>query len=99
MTLYCWIYPLSGTLHNYTLTMYYPCEKLRADGPVDVDHFRTLLVENSSERNEERLMNSWFPQVTALFSGDKALISGPQKPRFYDCVSTLIANQVSYSHL
>ena len=67
----------------------------RSGGPVDVDHFRTLLVESSCEKNEEKLMNSWFPQVTAMFSGDKALVTGSQRSRFYESVSTLIANQVS----
>ncbi len=62
---------------------------------MDVDHFRTLLVENSCEKNEDRLMTGWFPQVTAMFTGDKALVSGPSRSRLYECVSTLIANQVS----
>ncbi len=66
----------------------------RADGPVDVDNFRTLLVENSCEKSEDRLMNGWFPKVTALFSGDKALVSGPQRPQFYGCLATLLTNQV-----
>ncbi len=67
----------------------------RSGGPVDVDHFRTLLVENSCEKSEDRLMTGWFPQVTAMFTGDKALVSGPARSHLYECVSTLIANQVS----
>ena len=76
--------------HTHTHTLIH-----RSGGPVDVDHFRTLLVESSCEKNEEKLMNSWFPQVTAMFSGEKALVTGPQRSRFYESVSTLIANQVS----
>lgn len=60
-----------------------------------MDHFRTLLVENACEKSEEKLMNAWFPLVTGLFSGDQALVVGGQGSKFYECVSTLVANQVS----
>ena len=57
------------------------------------------MVENNSEKSEDKLMSSWFNQVMALFSGDTSLIadlkmSPNQTNRFYECVSTLIANQV-----
>ena len=57
------------------------------------------MVENSCEKCEDKLMSSWFNQVMALFSGEESLIgdlkmSPNQTNRFYECVSTLIANQV-----
>jgi len=80
---------------KYQSTILLDLSSARGEGPVDVDHFRTLMVENAIEKNEEKLMNAWFPQVTSLFSGDTALVVGPQKGRFFDCVTTLITNQVS----
>ena len=72
----------------------------RSTGPVDIEHFRSLMVENSCEKAEDKLMSSWFNQVMALFSGESSLItdiklSPSQMNRFYECTSTLIANQVS----
>jgi len=62
-----------------------------------VDHFRSLLVENACERAEEKLVASWFPRVTALFSGDNSKAPSPFKTRnthFYKCVDKLIENQL-----
>ena len=71
----------------------------RSQGPVDIEHFRSLMVENCCEKAEEKLMSSWFNQVMALFSGENSLIADikmlpNQTNRFYQCTSTLIANQV-----
>ncbi len=69
----------------------------RNDGPVDVERFRSLLVENACEKAEERLLSSWFPRVTAMFSGDSSKAPSPFKARntrFYKCVDVLIENQL-----
>ena len=76
----------------------------RSGGPVEIDHYRTLLVENACEKAEEKLMSLWFPPVIGLFSGEKNLLEGTkmsntQTNRFFNCVSTLIANQVSVFHI
>ena len=67
---------------------------------MDIEHFRSLMVENSCEKAEDKLMNSWFNQVMALFSGDVSLTADLKLPpsqmnRFYECTSTLITNQVN----
>ena len=64
---------------------------------MDVDHFRSLLVENACERAEEKLLASWFPRVTAMFSGANSKAPSPFKARnthFYKCVDVLIENQL-----
>ena len=67
---------------------------------MDIEHFRSLMVENNCEKAEDKLMNSWFNQVMALFSGDASLTADLKLPpsqinRFYECTSTLITNQVN----
>ena len=62
-----------------------------------MDHFRSLLVENACERAEEKLVASWFPRVTAMFSGDNSKAPSPFKARnthFYKSVDVLIENQL-----
>lgn len=64
-----------------------------------IDHFRSLMVESSCEKGEEKLMSSWFNQVMELFTGEKSLVanlnlSPNQLNKFYECTLTLISNQV-----
>lgn len=64
---------------------------------MDVDHFRSLLVENACERAEEKLLASWFPRVTSMFSGPHCKAPSPfqaKNCRFYKCVDTLMSNQL-----
>lgn len=69
----------------------------RSSGPVDVEHFRTLLVESACEHAEEKLVSSWYPRVTALFNdpvlmrSDRGFKAGTE---FYECVDTLLSNQL-----
>ena len=71
----------------------------RSNGAIDTEHFRTLIVENACERAEEKLLSSWFPRVTALFTDPNGVIAKHKPPRsqsarFYECVDALIGNQL-----
>lgn len=64
---------------------------------MDTEHFKTLLVENACERAEDKLLASWYPHVTELFSDNVTAYRLPQKnqmPMFYECVDTLLGNQL-----
>jgi dynein heavy chain len=74
---------------------------VRSKGPVDIEHFRTLLVENACEHAEEKLRSSWYPHVIAMFNdpnnvGSASLtgLSRPARAHFYSCVYTLLGNQL-----
>ena len=74
----------------------------RSTGPIDIEHFRSLIVENACEHAEEKLLSTWYPHVIALFSGPKttgssgALTKRPStiSSKYYDCVDTLLGNQL-----
>ncbi len=69
----------------------------RDRGPVDVEHWKNN-VALEVEKAEERLINSWYPRVIALFSGEGKVVEGvraQQQESFYECVTTLISNHVS----
>ena len=73
----------------------------RSDGPVDIEHFRTLLVESACEHAEEKLRSSWYPHVIAMFNDPNAIGSAclvgqtkTVKERVYACVYTLLGNQL-----
>ena len=68
----------------------------RSRGPMDVDHFCSLVVGDAVEKAEERLMQTWYPCVTSLFSGEGRVVGRVSHTcDFHDCVSTLISNHVS----
>lgn len=80
------------------MLLFYCC---RSDGPTDIEHFRTLLVESACEHAEEKLCSSWYPHVIAMFSDPNAVGSAclvgqtkAVKERFYGCVYTLLGNQL-----
>ena len=54
----------------------------RSQGPMDIEHFHSLMVENSNycEKAEDKLISSWFNQVMTLFSGDSSLIADLKLP-------------------
>ena len=57
----------------------------RSHGPVDIEHFRSLMVENSNccEKAEDKLMSSWFNQVMTFFLGQQqshCRLETPTKP-------------------
>lgn len=54
-------------------------------------------VSVECEKVEEKLMNTWFPKVIHLVTSKNTLqrIRGNKLDAFYNCVSTLISNQVS----
>ena len=74
----------------------------RSAGPVDIEHFRSLLVENACEHAEEKLLSGWYPHVIALFSSPKKVGSSTSLPKHgtatsskcYECVDTLLGNQL-----
>ena len=74
----------------------------RSAGPIDIEHFRSLLVENACEHAEEKLLSTWYPHVIALFSSPKGEASNrglARKPtttssQVYSCVDTLLGNQL-----
>ena len=69
----------------------------RSSGPVDVEHFKSVLVESACEHSAEKLLSSWFPRVTSMFSGAHCKAPSPFKTRnnhFYKCVDILMRNQV-----
>ena len=73
----------------------------RAQGPVDAEHLRSLLVENACDRAEEKLQINWYPQVIGMFNKNTstASASAPASFRitnshFYESVHTLIGNQL-----
>ncbi|XP_055788183.1 dynein axonemal heavy chain 12 isoform X2 [Salvelinus fontinalis] len=67
----------------------------RSTGPVACESLKhKLSVE--CERIEERIMNTWFPKVIHLLTS-KDMLQGVRAEKldsFYNCVSTLISNQL-----
>lgn len=72
----------------------------RSNGPIDIEHFRSLLVEHACEHAEEKLLSIWYPPVIALFNKPKSMCSASvrsaslQSSSFYKCVDTLLGNQL-----
>ena len=67
----------------------------RSRGPMDTEHFCSLVVGDAVEKAEEKLMQGWYPKVTSLFSGEEGV--GRQlthSTSFNGCVSTLLSNHV-----
>jgi len=63
---------------------------------MDIEHFSSLVVGDAVEKAEERLMQTWYPCVTSLFSGEGRVAGRVSHANgFHNCVSTLISNHVS----
>lgn len=66
---------------------------------MDLEHFRNVVILEV-QHAEERLMNSWYPKVIGMFSGEGKIVEYIHKDSlesFYECVSTLLGNQMRYS--
>ena len=66
---------------------------IRLNGSVDCDLLRNNVILDC-EKAEEKLMNTWFPEIANVFYDKKSLgrISNPAS--FYACVDTLVSNQL-----
>uniref|UniRef100_A0A8C7GUY5 Dynein axonemal heavy chain 12 n=1 Tax=Oncorhynchus kisutch TaxID=8019 RepID=A0A8C7GUY5_ONCKI len=67
----------------------------RSTGPVACESLKHKLAVEC-ERIEERIMNTWFPKVIHLLTS-KDMLQGVRAEKldsFYNCVSTLISNQL-----
>ena len=63
---------------------------------MDVEHFRNLVLLDTQQA-EERLMNSWYPKLISMFSGDEKIVDNIPfdcADSFHECVSTLLGNQM-----
>ena len=63
---------------------------------MDVEHFRNLVLLDI-QHSEEKLMNSWYPKVIAMFSGDDRIVdnfTNESAESFHDCVTNLLGNQM-----
>lgn len=67
----------------------------RLKRPVDCESLKTD-VSLSCSKAEEKILNTWYQRVISLFS-QKAALNGvklDQVDSFYNCVATLMSNQV-----
>ena len=67
----------------------------RANGPVEFESFKNTIILDM-EKTEDKLNNSWFPGIINVFA-DKNTFVSPKAEKldsFFDCVTTLISNQV-----
>ncbi|KAI5612480.1 dynein heavy chain 12, axonemal isoform X1 [Silurus asotus] len=67
----------------------------RSTGPVDCEHLKNK-VSVECEEAEKKLMNSWYRKVVNLLTrkGTVEQISEEKLVAFYNCVSTLLSNQL-----
>ncbi|XP_056131285.1 dynein axonemal heavy chain 12 [Lampris incognitus] len=67
----------------------------RASGAVDCDSLKNK-VAVECKRKEEKIMNTWFPKIIQLLTSKEILkgIRAEKRDSFYNCVSTLISNQL-----
>eukprot|EP00063_Salmo_salar_P015399 XP_013990234.1 PREDICTED: dynein heavy chain 12, axonemal isoform X3 [Salmo salar] len=67
----------------------------RSTGPVACESLKHKLAVEC-ERIEERIMNTWFPKVIHLLTSRDMLqgVRAEKLDSFYNCVSTLISNQL-----
>ncbi|XP_058438165.1 dynein axonemal heavy chain 12 isoform X2 [Marmota monax] len=68
---------------------------IRAKGPIDCESLKTDL-SIQAKKAEEKIMNTWYPQVISLFTKKESLegIKPEKLDAFYSCVSTLMTNQL-----
>lgn len=72
----------------------------RANGPVEFESFKNTIILDM-EKTEDKLNNSWFPGIINVFA-DKNTFVSPKAEKldsFFDCVTTLISNQVRLFNL
>nr|KAG5702268.1 hypothetical protein BaRGS_030623 [Batillaria attramentaria] len=70
------------------------CSKYRGDSTLEYDSWKNS-VSLELEKSEEKLMQSWFPDVVALFSDKKQLnLPHGKSTSFFNSVNTLISNQL-----
>lgn len=65
------------------------CESLKNDLSIQI------------RKAEEKIMNTWYPKVINLFIKKEALegIKHEKLDAFYNCVSTLMSNQVNMFYI
>lgn len=68
----------------------------RSKGPVDCEALKNDL-SIQIKKAEEKILNTWYPKVINLFTKKDALdgIKPEKLDSFYNCVSTLLSNQVN----
>uniref|UniRef100_A0A4X1VKQ9 Dynein axonemal heavy chain 12 n=1 Tax=Sus scrofa TaxID=9823 RepID=A0A4X1VKQ9_PIG len=68
---------------------------IRSKGPIDCESMKNDL-SIQARKAEEKIMNTWYPKVISLFTKKEALegIKPETLDAFYNCVSTLISNQL-----
>jgi dynein heavy chain len=63
---------------------------LKTKGAIDCENLRnTAIVE--CEKSEDKVMNTWFPEVASVFYDNKTLASIKNTVSFYESVDTLIS--------
>ena len=63
---------------------------------MELERFRNMVLLDI-QHTEEKLKNSWYTKVIALFSGEDKVIAhipSAQNESFYGCVTTLIGNHI-----
>uniref|UniRef100_G1P4G7 Dynein axonemal heavy chain 12 n=1 Tax=Myotis lucifugus TaxID=59463 RepID=G1P4G7_MYOLU len=67
----------------------------RAKGPIDCESLKNDL-SIQARKAEEKIMNTWYTKVINLFTKKEALegIKPEKLDSFYNCVSTLMSNQI-----
>lgn len=91
------LHPSMQTILNlsqkYINTLLIDCSNLRKQGPIDAENMKNNVILDS-EKNEEKLMNSWFHEVVNIFYDKKSFahLKDDQQDSFYNCVSQLMAN-------
>ena len=91
------LHPSMQTILNlsqkYVSTLLIDCSNLRKQGPIDAENMKNNVILDC-EKNEEKLMNSWFHEVVNIFYDKKSFahLKEDQQDSFYNCVSQLMAN-------
>lgn len=72
----------------------------RANGPVEFESFKNTIILDM-EKTEDKLNNSWFPGIINVFADKNSFVSpkAEKLDSFFDCVTTLISNQVKKIYL
>ena len=60
---------------------------------IDLDSFCGNII-SECEKTEEVLMNSWFPQIAAIFTQNKQKPKADKLQHFYNSASSLLSIQV-----
>ena len=62
---------------------------------IDLDSFCGNII-SECEKTEEVLMNSWFPQIAAIFTQNKQKPKADKLQHFYNSASSLLSIQVCF---